>query len=102
MDDWAVFWQTHNGWKLQLEVENTTHVSFTDDPILAKTGGLDVNKIPQLAEAIGTIDGLRILEILKAYVGAFLEFATTGREREILKKPSKKYPDVLFRNQSFA
>jgi hypothetical protein len=45
---------------------------------------------------IGTIRGIRALEIVSVYVTAFFDFALKGRNSTILDGPSAKYPEVEF------
>jgi hypothetical protein len=42
------------------------------------------------------IEGKRATEIIVRYVGAFLEFVFCGKEVEILKGPSKEFPEVVW------
>jgi len=94
------FWNQLKGWKLQLEVNATRHLSFTDFPVLAKLLGVDPGAIPEVEQLIGTIDGLRVLEILKAYVGGFLSYVLKGQSAKVLQGPSKAFPEVTFQNSS--
>jgi pimeloyl-ACP methyl ester carboxylesterase len=97
---WTSFWEQLKGWKLQLEVNATGHLSFEDYPVLAKAIGIDPASNPNIAGLVGTIDGVRMLEILRTYVGAFLHFVLKGEKERVLQGPSKAFPDVLFRNAS--
>ena len=70
---WASVWQHFEGWKLQLQLENSGHWSFTDLASLFETYG--VYKMPgiehQVATVLGTIEGHKAL---KSVVGAMLSF----------------------------
>jgi hypothetical protein len=97
---WAVFWHELKGWKLQLQVNGTKHLSYSDFPILAKLFGIDPVLVAPVGDLIGTVDGLRVLQILRTYVGAFLAFVLKGQNAKVLQGPSKDFPDVFFRNSS--
>jgi predicted dienelactone hydrolase len=99
-ESWAAFWQQLKGWKLQLEVSATKHLSYSDFPALAKVLGIDPNAVPEIGAYIGTIDGLRMLQIMRTYVGSFLNFVLNGQNDKLLGGPSKKFPEVSFRNSS--
>ncbi|KAK7893792.1 hypothetical protein LTR67_006493 [Exophiala xenobiotica] len=70
---WATVWQHFQGWKLQLQLENSGHWDFTDMAYLFETYGVD--NIPgaeqEVAIVLGTIEGHKAL---KSVVGAMLSF----------------------------
>jgi pimeloyl-ACP methyl ester carboxylesterase len=97
---WYPFWQQLKGTKFQLEVADTQHLSFSDFPILAETVGVDPKLIKVIGDAIGTIEGKRMLQILRSYVSAFFDFALKGSKEGVLSGPSKSFPEVAFMNVS--
>jgi hypothetical protein len=70
---WATVWQHFQGWKLQLQLENSRHWDFTDMAYLFESYGVD--NIPgaeqEVAIVLGTIEGHKAL---KSVVGAMLSF----------------------------
>jgi dienelactone hydrolase len=99
-DTWAIFWQQLTGRKLQLEINGTAHGSFDDYPILAQSIGLNGTATPEIATIIGTIDGVRILTILRSYIAGFFQEALEEKKVDLLKGPSAKFPEVAFANIS--
>ncbi len=97
MDEtWATLWRHLRGWKLELELDGSTHYTFSDFPLVAKVLDL-VNGLPPEDKALlGTLDGLRVIEIVGAYVTAFLDFVLRGVNTTLLQKPDPKYPEVTF------
>lgn len=86
------------GWKLDLELFGAVHGSFEDLPLLADIFGLRA-ALGKLGDAgLGTVPGLRGLQIMSAYVSAFAEFVFSGEKVErgglVDGKNSTRYPEV--------
>ena len=97
---WAAFWQELKGSKLQLQVQGTEHGSFVDYPVLANAIGLNASSNPILEPFIGNVAGIRMLHILRTYVGGFFQDVLESQKVQILQGPSPKFPEVLFVNGS--
>lgn len=95
---WDGFTRNLSGWKLQVLVEGTEHESFTDLPLLFDSlpNGKQVRRAAK--EALGTLDGERIREIVAAYVSAAAKRFVDGQEPELLKGPSDRFPEVKHLN----
>jgi hypothetical protein len=51
----------------------------------------------ELAGFFGKVTGERVMEVLRAYLGAFVEFALLGGEEgRLLAGESDEFPDVSF------
>ena len=90
---WATFWREQAAWKLELTVERTQHLSFTDFPLILQQAGL---KLPGAERFIGTIEGDRLLHDVVTYVAAFIDFVLKGAAPAVLQGPAADFPDVLF------
>lgn len=92
-------WEKLVGWKLELTVSGTTHYSFSDLPLLVDVLGIRAG-FPTAGDvpyAVGELEGLRGLDIMSSYVGAFAKFLITGDDRGSLKsKVGKSFPEVEF------
>lgn len=91
-------WEKLVGWKLELTVSDTTHYSFLDLPLLVDVLGIRAG-FPSTGGPypLGELEGLRGLDIMSSYVGAFAKFLFTGDDRGSLKsKVGKSFPEVEF------
>ncbi|KAI9869611.1 MAG: hypothetical protein M1830_005298, partial [Pleopsidium flavum] len=90
---WATMWEHLRGWKVELELDKSTHGTFTDLPLLVKVLDLVDEVPPETLSLLGALDGLRVLEILGAYVTAFVDFVLRGENMTLLQQPDPKYPE---------
>lgn len=96
----AAFWSQLIGSKLLLQVNGAMHNSYPDFPILANNIGINATVVPAIEELIGTIDGIRMLEVLKSYIGGFFQHVLEAKEIQLLQGPSAEFPEVAFVNAS--
>lgn len=95
--NWATFWSHLRGWKLELQLEQSRHYTFSDFPLL-----VDALSIPEEArrtiqeDTIGTIGGLQAKGVISSYITATLQYFVDGNKSELLNGPSASYPDVKF------
>ena len=103
--NWENAWRKLVGWKLELDLAKTTHLSFSDLPLLADVLGLRAAFSNVGPSPIGPLSGLRGLEIISSYVTAFAEFVFAGDEGGSLKgklgkslkgRVGKSFPEVEF------
>lgn len=90
---WAATWQRLGPGRLWLDVDDAEHFSFTDDPVLADQLPLPPTGTPVDQQRL---TGAHALQITRAYVGAFVLRALTGRAQPLLDGPSPTYPQVRF------
>jgi hypothetical protein len=94
---WGSFWDHSTGWKLDLNVPQARHYTFTDDqaslPQIARR--LDVSK-DLISGWIGTVDPARIIVSERAYLRAFFDRNLRHRPQRLLDGPSPRHPDVVF------
>ncbi|KAF7118915.1 hypothetical protein CNMCM5793_008551 [Aspergillus hiratsukae] len=94
---WATFWSHSRGWKLELQLAQSKHYTFSDFPVLVDALSLsdEVRQIIQ-AERIGTIGGLRAKDVIASYITSTLQYFVYGHTSDLLSGPSIAYPDVTF------
>lgn len=94
---WATFWSHSRGWKLELQLAQSEHYTFSDFPVLVDALSVsdEVKQIIQ-ADRIGTIGGLRAKDVITSYAVAALQYFVYGRTSDLLSGPSVAYPDVTF------
>ncbi|KAI5200544.1 alpha/beta-hydrolase [Aureobasidium subglaciale] len=92
---WTQAWSRFNGTKLAVTVNGTEHGTYTDMPILANTLGLQGNASEGLAALLGTMEGVRALEIVNAFVGQFFGFVR-GEEKSLVPADmTKNFPEAM-------
>ena len=88
-------WKRLSGWKLELQLEEAAHETFSDVPLLAEVIGLRKKLGRKGDELLGKVDGLRALEIMVAYVTAFAEYVLTGKSSSLLSDDGGgRFPEV--------
>lgn len=94
---WASLWNNLRGFKRELAVAGTLHLSFSDyAPLADDATALGFLTKNETEELVGTIDGNRMLTIESAYVGNFFDKWFKGGRGELLKGPSKLFAEVSF------
>ncbi|KAL6232755.1 hypothetical protein BDW75DRAFT_246952 [Aspergillus navahoensis] len=96
---WATFWSHLRGWKLELQLAQSKHYTFSDFPVLVDALGIsDEARQTIQADSIGTIGGLRARDVIASYIIATLQYFVYGHASDLLSGPSVAYPDVTFRS----
>ncbi|SEM27962.1 alpha/beta hydrolase family protein [Streptacidiphilus jiangxiensis] len=85
---WSTDWPLLDGWKRWLTVTGSTHLDFTDLPVLAAEVGYPIQG-EQIAAA-------RSLAITRSYVRAFFDLQLKGVPQPLFDGPSRAYPEVVF------
>ncbi|PYI27896.1 alpha/beta-hydrolase, partial [Aspergillus indologenus CBS 114.80] len=94
---WAAVWPHLRGWKLELQLAQSKHYTFSDFPVLVD--GLSISdEAKQVVQAgyIGTIGGLRARNVIVSYITATLRYFVDGYTSDLLSGPSADFPDVTF------
>ena len=52
--------------------------------------------VPPLSDVLGTVEGKRAIDVLSAYIVAFLDMVLKGKGEGLLAGPSVEYPDIQF------
>lgn len=101
-ESWTEFWQALKGTKLQLQVNETAHGSFADYLVLANSIGINASSVPAVKDIIGSINGVRMMSILRSYVGGFFQETLDSKNVRLLQGPSPLFPEVSFANMSLS
>lgn len=81
-------------WYRELSLADSVHGSYYDQSLIGDVTGLRENE--ELLEFFGKVTGERVMEVLQAYLGVFVEFTLLGGEEGILAGESDEFPDVAF------
>ncbi|KAK0110176.1 hypothetical protein ONS95_002827 [Cadophora gregata] len=92
-DSWTATWKVLTGWKRQFELSGSAHGTFTDFPVLVNALGFDGMLGDAGAEFLGTIGGARAMEVMTAYVHAFMDMVFKGK-KSALMDGKKLYPEM--------
>ena len=91
---WIEIWP-HLNWKLDIEILNSTHTTFTDIPLLASL--VFGTPLPPLVQGIvGHIPGERARDVVATYVAAFMEEVLLCEPQALLQRKSSAYPEIEF------
>jgi dienelactone hydrolase len=88
---WASFWQHQRGWKADVTLNDSEHVSFTDaEALLPQLAG----RVPAdtLAAALGTVDPHRAVAADRALVASFFDRFLKGCDDHLLDGGASPYP----------
>ncbi|KAI9041143.1 PAF acetylhydrolase family protein [Aspergillus affinis] len=91
---WAEFWSNLRDWRLELELAQAQHYTFSDLPYLFKLLGLPVQNIPAMQKRIGTLDGLRAFEIVHQTVISFLGFGLRQTSMDPIREAISQYSEI--------
>ncbi|KIV87933.1 hypothetical protein PV11_03448 [Exophiala sideris] len=73
--NWAAAWKNLVGWRLQLQLADSMHYSFSDYPLLLETWGIaNASTKEILAPLVGTIDGRQALTRIVDIMHTFFKF----------------------------
>lgn len=97
---WVQFWKAMDEkypevWTRELMLEESVHGSFYDLSALGDVTDLRDNK--ELVEGFfGNITGKRVMEVMQAYLGDYIEFVMGDGDEGLLAGESEEWPDVKF------
>lgn len=95
-DTWAETWSHLRSWKLELGLAKSQHYTFSDLPALLNLLHAPKEILEAAAERVGTLDGLRALDIVQTYVVAFLDLVLHHKNPKILRQTVTEFPEVSF------
>ena len=97
---WDKQWKHLCGWKLELVLNGSSHITFTDLPLIAEAFHLRGRLGEIEDELLGKMQGVRGLEIMVEYASAFAEFVLTGKHKSLLQSEGNDvFPEVIVRRQ---
>lgn len=90
---WAAFWSHLRGWRRDLKVAGSGHLTYSD--VAPLSGPLHLASIfpPELT---GTIDGDRAVQIEQTYLTAYFDRFLRSAPVPLLDGPDPTFPEVLF------
>ncbi|KAK3313972.1 PAF acetylhydrolase [Apodospora peruviana] len=91
---WAEIANAWRGPYAQLEVSNTTHLTFMDLAIIAAAFDYTPSTAPSLVKVLGTIDWSKVQDILTTLVVSFAELVFEGKTSQILRGQDQEFPEV--------
>lgn len=96
-DTWAQFQASTRGPSLRINLLGATHDTFKDFAALVPQVARVIGKPPSwVVQDIGTINGLRAVAVIRAYVTAYFDVYLGHRHSDLLERPSPRYPEVVF------
>ncbi|MCD0446134.1 hypothetical protein LO763_21205 [Glycomyces sp. A-F 0318] len=87
-NNWPAAWEQMSDWRRWIQVEQTTHSSFTDLAPIADDLGIPTQEMT----------GARAVDLTRAYVAAFVDQELRGCDAPLLDGPSDAWPEVVFHN----
>jgi dienelactone hydrolase len=94
---WAGVWSHLTGWKLDLRLTGSQHLSFTDAEVLYPQVAPLIGIPPAgLTQLIGTIDQQRAMTIVAAYVDSYFDLQLRHHDDHLMDGPSAGYPEMQF------
>ncbi|MCJ1459862.1 hypothetical protein MMC28_010241 [Mycoblastus sanguinarius] len=98
---WAATWPNLRAWKLEVELANSDHYTFSDFPIVIEMLGLSLNETDITALQVTTLNARRSVDIITAYVTQFLGFVLLGKRSEFLESSKSPFTQVTVDNSTF-
>ncbi|OGM47682.1 PAF acetylhydrolase family protein [Aspergillus bombycis] len=95
-DSWRKIWPRLRGFKRQLQLTDSVHITFTDFPLIRDAVGWPVKVRQASSELLGSLPGLRVRAILTEYIVASSMSFITGEKSRLLDGPSSEYPEVKY------
>jgi hypothetical protein len=92
-ETWNTFWTRLHGPRLELQLNGSKHLGFTDLHTLYQQSGTPAAELEPL---FGTINGRRSIAVQRAYVLAFFDRYLCQGPGHLLDGPSRRYPELVF------
>ena len=94
---WDQFWASQRGWKRELALMGSTHISFTDLETLLPQAAPALGITPsQVTQAIGTLDPYGAIHAQREYLRAFFDLHLRHHDNHLLQAASSRYPQIQF------
>ena len=95
-NSWFAIWPNLRGWKLDLELANSLHYTFSDFPIVLQTLGIVPNATTAGLLQVTDLNGSRALKIVTTYVTSFLDLVLKCKPSPLLQGPVAEFPEISF------
>ena len=87
---------------MELYLNGSAHSTYTDIPLIAEVFSIRENLGKEGEEILGSIAGMRELEIIVEYISAFTRFVLLGSDEELLQHPELGgYVEVIMKRYSW-
>lgn len=94
---WDRLWPELTGWRRQLNLANSGHLSYTDFELLIPQAQPVINwTADRLDHFLGTGNGPHAITAQRAYLLAFFNLHLRHRPTNLLNAPSPRYPEITF------
>jgi dienelactone hydrolase len=93
-DSWTQTWSHAVGTKLAVTLNGTQHGTYTDLTLLANTLGLLGTVNAEIGGLLGTLEGVRAMELINAFVLQFFSFARGTSKALSPRDMVKEYPEA--------
>ncbi|MFJ5921147.1 alpha/beta hydrolase family protein [Kitasatospora sp. NPDC092948] len=94
---WDALWPRLAGWRRQLNLKDSGHLSYCDLELLIPQGEPVIGwSAEQLDHFLGTGDGPRAVTAQRAYLRAFFDLQLRHRRTDLFAGPSPRYPEIAF------
>ena len=90
---WATMWRGLRRWRRELELEGSTHATFTDLPVLVDVLGFRA-VMQGVDSVVGVIGGERARMVISVFVAAFAGLVRGVGGEDLLSGSGGKYPEV--------
>ncbi|KAF7181002.1 hypothetical protein CNMCM7691_000131 [Aspergillus felis] len=91
---WGALWPKLRGIRRRFMLSGSTHGTFTDLAQAADIIGLREEFPTQAAALLGSIEGVRALQVIATYTSRFFDFVLKGKKVELLDMSSMEFPEV--------
>jgi dienelactone hydrolase len=93
-DSWTQAWGHAVGTKLAVTLTGTQHGTYTDLTLLANTLGLSGTVNAEIGGLLGTLEGVRAMELINAFVLQFLSFARGTTKNLLPADRARRFPEA--------
>ncbi|MFJ9690909.1 alpha/beta hydrolase family protein [Kitasatospora sp. NPDC101183] len=94
---WNTLWPELTGWRRQLNLENSGHLSYSDLELLIPQGQSVIHwPADQLDHFLGTGNGPHAIAAQRAYLLAYFDLHLRNQPTTLFNGPSPAYPEITF------
>ncbi len=92
---WDELWANHDGWKRELVLAGSRHISFTDLEVLYPQAAPLVGLTPkQITQVLGPLAPLRAVRAQRVHLRAFFDLHLRGQSTPLFGKASPGFPEI--------
>jgi pimeloyl-ACP methyl ester carboxylesterase len=96
-DTWAALWSHLRGWRRDLRLLDSGHLSYNDVQILLPPAAGAIGYPPDVVrQFLGTIDPVRAVLVVRTYLRGFMDLHLRHRGTDLFDGPTPRYPEIQF------